>query len=278
MWFFFLLAMVGLIASGVAHFSTFAGVDPQEVFPAVWLLHIGIFVVMIPAIGVQNSLRTRRGKRDMNDAFADAPAWLRTLSKLLFAYMFVNFAVFIFMMRGGSPHHEENGKYVLSNHGKVSREISAEDFHRYQGYEVRGFSGHWMGFYAMAMTLMASGMACRQSEPQLESRPVPGPGHRRWLLPTWAHIAVSIPVQMIGFFTGPVLVAVLMTYFRGNGIICFLLIPFFVSAFVGVGLARTLYNRHVPARCPACGGRTYCTDIGGFHSKYTCRDCGHVDE
>src|SRR4051812_28257815 len=104
MWFFFLLATVGLIASALAHFSTFVGVDPQEVCPWIWVLHIGIFLVWIPGIAVQNSLRSAgvgRDKRGSNQWFADAPPWLAMLSKFLFVYMFVNFAIFMFMMRGG---------------------------------------------------------------------------------------------------------------------------------------------------------------------------------
>ena len=281
MWFFFLLATVGLIASAAAHFSTFAGVDPQELFPWVWVLHIGIFLVFIPAIAIQNTLRrnaTGNGRGDFNDAFAGAPAWMRTLCKLLFAYMFVNFAIFAFMMRSGSP-HRVNGTYVLSSHGKVSRQISEEEYHRYRGYEVRGFSGHWMGFYAFAMTMIASGMAgaaARRLDPPPESPPVPAPGAPRFLLPIWAHSAVSIVGQMIGFFTGPVLVmlTIMRLHYRPG---CFVIIPFFGSAIVGVTVSGMLLERYFAARCPACGGRTYCIEDTRYRRRYRCRDCGHED-
>jgi hypothetical protein len=285
MWFFVLLAMVGLIASAAAHFSTFAGVDPQELFPYVWLLHIGIFFVVIPAIAIQNTVprdvSSHAAKRsNFNDAFADAPPWMRTLSKLLFAYMFVNFAIFAFMMRGGSPHRED-GRYVLSSHGRVSRQISEEEYHRYRGYEVRGFSGHWMGFYAMGMTLIASGMA-RRREQELgvvlaPRSPAPRVQTTWFLLPIWAHATVSFPVLAIGFFTGPVLIATLMSRFHGSPFMCLLIIPFFLSGFIGAAIAGAWFNARVAARCPACGGRTYCTNDTGRTRQYTCRDCGHVE-
>jgi len=62
-------------------------------------------------------------------------------------YLVINFVVFIALMGSGSPEFS-GGKFYLSNHGHVIREITESEFHRYEAYEVRGFSGHWM-FFAM---------------------------------------------------------------------------------------------------------------------------------
>jgi hypothetical protein len=152
---FAVLAAAGLVLSAAVHFSTFAGVDPLDLAPWVWLLHIGIFVVFVPAIFLAN--RAKAGKREsLASQFPNAPRWMAWMTGLFFAYAFVNFAVFIFLMREGSPHQREDGTYALTDHGRTVREISAEEFHRRQGYVARGFSGHWMLFYSASLVALVS--------------------------------------------------------------------------------------------------------------------------
>jgi hypothetical protein len=73
------------------------------------------------------------------------PFALRAACVIAGIYAVINFALFFFLMEYGSP-AEENGRYVLQNHGKVIRFLSAEEYQRFRAYEVRGFSGHWMLF------------------------------------------------------------------------------------------------------------------------------------
>jgi hypothetical protein len=149
------LAAVGLALSAAVHFSTFAGVDVLDVLPLVWLLHVGIFVVWAPAIGAAN--RGKKGDgQSLAAQFPHAPRWMFWMTGLLFAYALVNFAVFIFLMREGRPTRREDGTYAVTDHGRVLREIGAEEFHRRQGYVARGFSGHWMMFYSAALMMLVS--------------------------------------------------------------------------------------------------------------------------
>jgi len=50
MLFLYLLALSGFVLSGTVHMATFLGMNLERVFPEVWFLHIGIFVVWIPAL------------------------------------------------------------------------------------------------------------------------------------------------------------------------------------------------------------------------------------
>lgn len=139
-----LLAFFGFGCSVVVHLSTFFGLDLTETFPAVWLLHLGIFLVFVPMVFSVRSL----GRRPdfWQKFFAPMPAWIQSIVICLFFYVLVNFVLFFFLMSGGSP-SEINGKYVLQTHGQMVRELTVQEYHQQKAYVLRGFSGHWMIFY-----------------------------------------------------------------------------------------------------------------------------------
>ena len=43
-------ALLGLLSSLAVHLAALLGIDLATRFPAVWLLHLGIFVVFIPCV------------------------------------------------------------------------------------------------------------------------------------------------------------------------------------------------------------------------------------
>jgi hypothetical protein len=93
--------------------------------------------------------RWKESQRAASEIHADmarvTPSWLRLLLGASFAYALVNFALFLRLSEGGNA-QAEDGKYVLSNHGKTIRPLTSDEYHRMRAYEVRGFSGHWMLF------------------------------------------------------------------------------------------------------------------------------------
>lgn len=74
--------------------------------------------------------------------------WMKIVCLVFFIYAGINFALFYSLMQDGNP-QIENGRYVLSLHGETTREINQDEYNKYQMYEVRGFSGHWMLFYLL---------------------------------------------------------------------------------------------------------------------------------
>jgi hypothetical protein len=269
--FFVLLSAFGLVASAVAHFSTFAGVDPQQVFPAVWLLHIGIFIVFIPAVATQNSKRSIQDKKSAQFGPL-APVWMKKLTGALFMYMFINFAIFIYMMSGGSPSQRDGG-YVLQSHGKVIRQISEHEYHRYRAYEVRGLSGHWMAFYSIAMTILASAVSVRKAAAK-EILPTAIRIRNGGVLPIWVHLSILVVGSMFGFFTGPAMMIFAMTRFNLRSVGCGEIIWWLATPFIGLAIAQTVLMRLLPAKCPACGGRTFCVSMRP--QLYRCQDCSYV--
>jgi hypothetical protein len=137
--FFFIFASVGFIASILVHSLTYAGVDVASEVPYVWLLHVGCFVAFVPLIG----------KNPWNDVFGTLPNWGKLLVGLLFAYAVVNIVLFFLRTAGGSPAILD-GRYVMHDHGTIIRELSADEYHLQEAYELRGFSGHWMFIYLLS--------------------------------------------------------------------------------------------------------------------------------
>jgi hypothetical protein len=153
----FIIALFGLVASGAAHLSTFFGIIPQQVCPSVWWLHILIFVVWIPLVFSGHSMFNREGRNSSGKLSMEySPGWMRALSMMLFLYAIFNFFYTVFVLNEGGVPSELNGKKVLHNHGKIIAELSDSEYKKHQAYGVRTFSGHWMCFYALAMTMLYS--------------------------------------------------------------------------------------------------------------------------
>src|ERR1051325_5490753 len=119
-WLFLVLSVAGLVASLIVHIASFFGVA----FAPAWLLHIGIFVVFVPAITIARPPGHSFSNRNMRDAFRGAPAWVSTTVTVFFVYALVNFAIFALR----APHGRQPA-------GPMSPLVA------------HGFSGHWMLFY-----------------------------------------------------------------------------------------------------------------------------------
>ena len=138
------LAFAGFGISLLVHLSTFFGIHLQDTIPAVWLLHLGIFIVFIPMVFATQKLQHR--KDFWRSFFSTMPKWTGILAKGLFVYAFLNFALFFVLSKGGVPERRDE-KYVLHAHGQIIKELTREEYDWQQAYVLRGFSGHWMVFY-----------------------------------------------------------------------------------------------------------------------------------
>jgi hypothetical protein len=162
-----------LIVSLVVHVSTFMGVDPMANWPGVMFIHLAIFPPFIAAICYAARIGgPEQGRQDR--VFNSAPRWLRILTGLFSGYALVNFAVFMVLVEGGGP-HERDGKYFLTSHGTVLRELNEAEYHQQRAYIVRGFSGHWMLFSSAALMGLVGAARLRPRSagapaPPLESR------------------------------------------------------------------------------------------------------------
>jgi len=154
----FYLAVAGWGCAVVVHGLAFVGIDVASFVPSVWLLHVGIFGVWIPAV-----LKMRRAKAlqqekavageptSSGSVWKQAPLWLTVVAVAGMAYATVNFLAF---STSAQSTGEEHGHYYTHNRGKDRHPISAQAYHRLQANDLRGFSGHWIGFYGLAMVIL----------------------------------------------------------------------------------------------------------------------------
>jgi hypothetical protein len=140
---FLLLSVLGLVLSLIAHTAALLGL-PQPLGPAAWGLHVGIFVVWLPAVLVSNRLVGDFKQKDFwKAALRGCPDWMRRLTYGFVAYAVVNFVLFIAIApaQGGG--------------GGVNAPPAV----------FRGFSGHWMAFYSAAAAILYSAIAVAKLDP-----------------------------------------------------------------------------------------------------------------
>jgi len=120
------LSLLGFVLSVWIHLAAIMGHAPDTVF---WALHIGIFVVFVPAVFVAQKRVGYAGRKDLwKVIFQGSPTWMLYLLYALFGYVFINF--FWCMTQLPAQHHT----------GTTPG-------------EWRLFSGHWMVFYYAAFAV-----------------------------------------------------------------------------------------------------------------------------
>jgi len=130
--FFASVSAAGLVLSAASHIAAVLGTQgPLGNFA--FVLHIGIFVVWIPAVFAANRLVRNVPRKDFwKAALRGCPDWMKYMTYAFVGYAILNFAFFI----SSAPTQGRGGP------------MSPED--------VRGFSGHWMAFYSAALAILYS--------------------------------------------------------------------------------------------------------------------------
>ena len=107
---FFTIAVIGLILGFSAHCFAVLGVNVQKYVPFVWILHIGVFVVWIPAVLHLN--KNKDLKRPPRGTFVNpltvykkifkgVPVPITIITALFFVYAMFNFLLFMRASEGG---------------------------------------------------------------------------------------------------------------------------------------------------------------------------------
>lgn len=95
--FLFCLSVALLILSALIHLVTFFGVNIAGYFPAVWLLHLGIFVIAIPAVFMKPFIKNGRNQTGWHNLMQPIPKTYRQLLKWYPVYVAINFIVALFI-------------------------------------------------------------------------------------------------------------------------------------------------------------------------------------
>lgn len=139
-----LAASIGFLLSLVVHVSALLRIDSVALYPSVWLLHFGIFMVYIPF--VLDTRKTLGARPSMAQLKSLLPPPIIAAGIAMLGYMLINFAFFLMATEGSSPAIRD-GQYILQCHGHFVRELTANEYKAFLVNEVRGFSGHWLFFY-----------------------------------------------------------------------------------------------------------------------------------
>jgi len=132
LWLFIGIAVVGLVLSLWVHIGAVMGrrVAPEAYF---WMLHVGIFVVWIPAVIVSRRLVANVNRQDFwKIVLKGCPDWMKYAVYGFFGYAIINFLMFMNKTPIGA--------------GGTNPPATV----------WRGFSGHWMAFYSAALAVMYS--------------------------------------------------------------------------------------------------------------------------
>ncbi len=160
----FYFAATGWVLGLIVHLLSLAGFNITDKVPFVWLLHIGVFVVWIPAIiEMKNNEELREYKKSgvlnrmkpfgfFKIIFKETPTWLKTIAIGGFFYAIINF-IWCFIFHLGIPDIWD-GEYILHNHGQLIKTLTEQEYNHYKANELRGFSGHWLAFYGFAAAIL----------------------------------------------------------------------------------------------------------------------------
>lgn len=127
---------IGLVLSVLVHVCAWSGRVPLG--GSTSALHLGIFFVWLPAVLVARQRSRGRAPKSLDEALAGAPQAMIWMTKAFFAYAFAHFILSI-----ASPR-------ALAFLGTAAVPDEARS--------ARIFSGHWMLFYSIALTLLVAGI------------------------------------------------------------------------------------------------------------------------
>jgi hypothetical protein len=148
--FFLSLSLIGLILSAIVDIATTLGRNPEETFPAIWLLHIGLFVVIIPAI-----IFSKKIFANSSELWNFCPIWMKGAFLILAIGAYVNGYFADNALREGGPGIID-GREVLENHGRFVRNLTHPEYELFKSYETRGFAGWWVIGYGAATLILFS--------------------------------------------------------------------------------------------------------------------------
>jgi hypothetical protein len=137
---FMALAAIGFVLSVVVHVMSLLNMTVPFGSSA-FALHFGIFIVWLPTVIVSQQATKGIKRADFwKEGLKGCPHWMRIIAIGCGYYALINFAIFIFLAPPKGQSVSPPPPIVL-----------------------RGFSGHWMAFYAVAFAVLYSWMRTRDA-------------------------------------------------------------------------------------------------------------------
>jgi hypothetical protein len=145
-----ILSLAGLAASMVVYVGSFKGLTLNGMGSWMFVLHVGIFVLLIPMYAIEYpGIRNRTFFRD--GFRLDKPVWVCYMVHFFGAFFIIHFILFFLVSHGAAPKIVD-GKFALDNHGQITKWLTEAEFLSLKGYELRIFATGWTSFYSFAAT------------------------------------------------------------------------------------------------------------------------------
>ena len=132
-------AAPGCIAGIYIFIASFSGLTMDKLGAKAVLLHLGIFVLVIPLVFAERWSK-------WGNPFRGKPRWVVRSLQMLFLLFVVVFFTFLALSHAASPEIID-GEYVLNSHGKIIGHISERDYLFLKGWELRLFASGWILMY-----------------------------------------------------------------------------------------------------------------------------------
>jgi hypothetical protein len=110
------LSFAGLAASMLVYLGSFRGLTLDRMGGWIFILHVGVFVLLIPMYAIEDS--GIRNRTFFWDGFRRGkPAWAYYMFQLFGTFFIVHFILFLLVSHGAAPKIVDR-KFVLDNHGQ----------------------------------------------------------------------------------------------------------------------------------------------------------------
>lgn len=158
----FFISVIGFTMAAIIYCSSMFHYFLLDRFGWLNLLHVLVFIVFVPMVFYLNKqqeaetmsttdsietgfINSIQSKFKIHPAF---PAWVVILFITCYAVSAISVCMFLF-----NPTQAllMDGKYVLYNHGSITRNITEAEYYTFKGNDERGWSGGWMLFYLYAL-------------------------------------------------------------------------------------------------------------------------------
>jgi hypothetical protein len=145
---YYFFALTGLLLTLITHLLTFAYINIDLYLP-IWSLSLTFGSIVLIFLAIEWNAPEKKEKAIEEDN-KFIPNWLFNIKVILIIYTVFNFLFcLVYLTEGGLHADVKNGKYVLTNHGWVKREITKEIYYDQLNYEARIMHGHCILFYYM---------------------------------------------------------------------------------------------------------------------------------
>lgn len=140
-----LISGCGLATAIAIYIASYAGRTMDGLFRWAIVLHIGVFLLML-SMYVADPSAFRNRRFFWKEYRQEMPRWVVPAIKLLGAFFFIHFVVFLLQGHAASPELKD-GNYVLNNHGHIVKMLTQSEYLRLKAGELRLFATGWIFFY-----------------------------------------------------------------------------------------------------------------------------------